>query len=32
LVPTNTPFFHIDLASAVKAAESGVGTRTKNED
>ncbi|EAU88189.2 high affinity sulfate permease [Coprinopsis cinerea okayama7 len=24
VVPTNTPFFHIDLASAVKAAESGV--------
>lgn len=25
LVPNNTPFFHIDLAAAVKAAESGVG-------
>ncbi|TFK26439.1 high affinity sulfate permease [Coprinopsis marcescibilis] len=24
IVPLNTPFFHIDLASAVKAAESGV--------
>lgn len=30
IVPKNTPFFHIDLSSAVKAAESGVGRVAKN--
>ncbi|KAF5324443.1 hypothetical protein D9611_004316 [Ephemerocybe angulata] len=30
LVPHNTPFFHIDLVAAVKAAESGIGRVAKN--
>ena len=28
LVSTDTPFFHLDLTAAVKAAESGVGNAT----